>query len=179
MKLLDCDTVIPEREKHVYIKEAGEDTTQFLPISNAATIPGTLSERGCAFCGAKLVIGGVLKDTIQLIHGPFGCAYDTWHTKRYPSDNDNFQLKYAWSTNVKEKNVVFGAEKLLKQAINEVFDAMPTIKRMFVYTTCSTALIGDDPKAVAKAVISSMTWTSLSLSAQALPESASRRGITF
>ena len=66
MKLLDCDTVIPEREQHVYIKEAGEDTTQFLPVSNAATIPGTLSERGCAFCGAKLVIGGVLKDTIHL-----------------------------------------------------------------------------------------------------------------
>ena len=153
MKLLECDQVIPERERHVYIKEAGEDTTQYLPISNAATIPGTLSERGCSFCGAKLVIGGVLKDTIQLIHGPYGCAYDTWHTKRYPSDNDNFQLKYAWSTNVREKNIVFGAEKLLKQCILEAFDAMPEIKRMYIYTTCSTALIGDDPKAVAKKVM--------------------------
>jgi nitrogenase molybdenum-iron protein alpha chain len=153
MKLLECDTVIPERERHIYIKEAGEDTTQYLPISNAATIPGTLSERGCSFCGAKLVIGGVLKDTIQMIHGPFGCSYDTWHTKRYPSDNDNFQLKYAWSTNVREKNVVFGAEKLLKKSIQEAFDEMPHIKRMYIYTTCSTALIGDDPKAVAKQVM--------------------------
>jgi nitrogenase molybdenum-iron protein alpha chain len=153
MKLLECDTLIPEREKHVYIKEAGEDTTQFLPLSDVATIPGSLSERGCAFCGAKLVIGGVLKDTIQMIHGPVGCAYDTWHTKRYPSDNDNFQLKYVWSTNVKEKNVVFGAEKLLKKSILEAFDEMPNIKRMFIYTTCATALIGDDPKAVARTVM--------------------------
>jgi vanadium-dependent nitrogenase alpha chain len=153
MKLLDCDATIPEREKHVYIKVSGEDTTQFLPISNAPTLPGTLSERGCAFCGAKLVIGGVLKDTIQMIHGPFGCAYDTWHTKRYPSDNDNFQLKYVWSTDMKEKNIVFGGEKQLKLSMEEAFDEMPNIKRMFVYTTCGTALIGDDPKAVAKQVM--------------------------
>lgn len=153
MKLLNCDTVIPERQKHVYIKEVGEDTTQFLPLSNAPTIPGTLSERGCSYCGAKLVIGGVLKDTIQMIHGPVGCAYDTWHTKRYPSDNDNFQLKYVWSTDMKEKNIIFGGEKLLKKSIIEAFDAMPHIKRMFVYTTCGTALIGDDPKAVAREVM--------------------------
>jgi len=74
MILLDCDKDIPEREKHIYLKAPGEDTKQYLPIANSATIPGSLSERGCAFCGAKLVIGGVLKDTIQMIHGPVGCA---------------------------------------------------------------------------------------------------------
>jgi nitrogenase molybdenum-iron protein alpha chain len=99
-----------------------------------------------------LVIGGVLKDTIQMIHGPVGCAYDTWHTKRYPSDNDNFQLKYVWSTDLKEKHIVFGGEKQLKTSMLEAFKAMPDLKRMFLYTTCATALIGDDPKAVAKAV---------------------------
>lgn len=153
MTLLKCDSSIPEREKHCYIKKPGEDTTQFLPDANIPTIPGSLSERGCSYCGAKLVIGGVLKDTIQMIHGPVGCAYDTWHTKRYPSDNDNFQLKYIWSTAIKEKNVVFGAEKHLKKSILEAFDAMPEIKRMFLYTTCTTALIGDDPKAVAEEVM--------------------------
>ncbi|MBW4628721.1 MAG: nitrogenase vanadium-iron protein subunit alpha/delta, partial [Brasilonema octagenarum HA4186-MV1] len=60
LKLLKCDEAIPEREKHVYIKEKGEDTTQFLPSSNVETIPGSLSERGCSYCGAKLVIGGAL-----------------------------------------------------------------------------------------------------------------------
>jgi nitrogenase molybdenum-iron protein alpha chain len=152
LTLLKCDESIPERMKHVYIKAPGEDSRDALPEANTDTIPGSLSERGCSFCGAKLVIGGVLKDTIQIIHGPVGCAYDTWHTKRYPSDNDNFQLKYAWSTNVKEKNVVYGAEKILRLSMLEAFREMPQIKRMIVYTTCTTALIGDDPKAVAKAV---------------------------
>jgi len=152
MKLFKCDTTIPEREKHIYIKEKGEDTTQFLPSANVETIPGSLSERGCSYCGAKLVIGAVLKDTIQLIHGPVGCSYDTWHTKRYPSDNGNFQLKYAWSSDMKEQHIVFGGEKLLKKAIKEAFAEFPHIKRMMVYTTCSTALIGDDIKPIVKEV---------------------------
>jgi nitrogenase vanadium-iron protein alpha chain len=152
MTLLKSDVKIPERKKHVYIKEPGEDTKQYLPASDIATIPGSLSERGCSYCGAKLVIGGVLKDTIQIIHGPVGCAYNTWHTKRYPSDADNFQIKYAWSTDMKESNVVFGGEKRLKQTMLEAFKAFPNNKRMMVYTTCATALIGDDIKAIAKEV---------------------------
>lgn len=152
LQLLKCDETIPERQRHVYIKEDGEDITQFLPASNVETIPGTLSERGCSYCGAKLVIGGVLKDTIQLIHGPIGCSYNTWHTKRYPSDNNNFQLKYAWSSDMKEQHVVYGGEKKLKQSILEAFREFPEIKRMMVYTTCATALIGDDMKAVVRDV---------------------------
>jgi nitrogenase vanadium-iron protein alpha chain len=153
MVLLTCDKDIPEREKHIYLKAPDEDTRSFLPLANAPTIPGTLSERGCSFCGAKLVIGGVLKDTIQMIHGPVGCAYDTWHTKRYPSDNGHFQLKYVWSTDMKEPDVVFGGEKRLEASMHEAFEEMPNIKRMILYTTCPTALIGDDVKAVAKRVM--------------------------
>ena len=126
MVLLKCDTDIPEREKHIYLKAPDEDTTAHLPLSNAPTIPGTLSERGCAFCGAKLVIGGVVKDTIQMIHGPIGCAYDTWHTKRYPSDNGHFQMKYVWSTDMKESHIVFGGEKRLKRASTKPSTKCPT-----------------------------------------------------
>ena len=150
MVLLNCDKDIPERQKHIYLKAPDEDSREYLPIANAATIPGTLSERGCAFCGAKLVIGGVLKDTIQMIHGPLGCAYDTWHTKRYPTDNGHFNMKYVWSTDMKESHIVFGGEKRLEKSIHEAFDEMPEIKRMIVYTTCPTALIGDDIKAVVR-----------------------------
>ena len=99
------------------------------------------------------MIGGVVKDAIQMIHGPIGCAYDTWHTKRYPSDNGHFQMKYVWSTDMKESHIVFGGEKRLEKSINEAFDEMPEVKRMFVYTTCPTALIGDDVKAVTKQVM--------------------------
>ena len=95
----------------------------------------------------------MLKDTIQMIHGPIGCAYDTWHTKRYPTDNGHFNMKYVWSSDMKESNIVYGGDKRLEKSINEAFDEMPHIKRMIVYTTCPTALIGDDIKAVVKRVM--------------------------
>ncbi len=148
-----CSECIPERAMHAVVKGPGEDLTSCLPLGYLNTIPGTISERGCAFCGAKHVIGAPMKDVIHLCHGPVGCTYDTWHTKRYISDNDNNQLKYAWATDVKEKNVVFGAEKLLKKTIIDTFKAQPHLKRMTIYQTCATALIGDDMDAVAREVM--------------------------
>ncbi len=144
---------IPERKLHAVVKGAEEDLTSVLPLGYLNTIPGTLSERGCAYCGAKHVIGTPMKDVIHISHGPVGCTYDTWQTKRYISDNDNFQLKYTFATDMKEKHIVFGAEGVLKQNILEAFKAQPTIKRMTIYQTCASALIGDDIAAVAQDVM--------------------------
>lgn len=154
--LFDCSKVIPERKQHAVIKGADEDLTSCLPKGYLNTIPGTISERGCAYCGAKHVIGTPMKDVIHMSHGPVGCTYDTWQTKRYISDNNNFQLKYTFATDVKEKNIVFGAEKMLKQNIIEAFKSFPEIKRMTIYQTCATALIGDDIEAIAQEVMEEM-----------------------
>lgn len=152
----ECSKVIPERKQHAVIKGKGEDLTSCLPKGYLNTIPGSISERGCAYCGAKHVIGTPMKDVIHISHGPVGCTYDTWQTKRYISDNDNFQLKYTFATDVKEKHIVFGAEKLLKQNIIEAFKAFPGTKRMTIYQTCATALIGDDANAIAEEVMEEM-----------------------
>jgi nitrogenase molybdenum-iron protein alpha chain len=72
-----CSECIPERAMHAVIKGPGEDLTSCLPLGYLNTIPGTISERGCAFCGAKHVIGAPMKDVIHLCHGPVGCTYDT------------------------------------------------------------------------------------------------------
>lgn len=151
--LFKCSESIPEREKHAVIKGEGEDLTSALPQGYLNTIPGTLSERGCAYCGAKHVIGTPMKDVIHLSHGPVGCTYDTWQTKRYTSDNDNFQLKYTFASDMKEKHVVFGAEDQLRKSIVESFDAHPDIKRMTIYQTCASALIGDDMEALAAEIM--------------------------
>jgi len=147
---------LPEREKHAVIKGPGEDLTSCLPLGYKNTIPGTISERGCAYCGAKHVIGAPMKDVIHMSHGPIGCTYDTWQTKRYISDNDNFQLKYTFATDVKEKHIIFGAEKMLKENIIQAFKSFPDIKRMSLYQTCATALIGDDINAIAQEVMDEM-----------------------
>ncbi len=152
----DVSKCIPERKLHAVVKGAEEDLTSVLPLGYLNTIPGTLSERGCAYCGAKHVIGTPMKDVIHISHGPVGCTYDTWQTKRYISDNDNFQLKYTFATDMKEKHIVFGAEGVLKKNILEAFKAHPTIKRMTIYQTCASALIGDDIAAVAQDIMDEM-----------------------
>ena len=152
----DCSTTIPERKKHAVVKGPGETLVDALPAGYLNTIPGSISERGCAYCGAKHVIGTPMKDVIHISHGPVGCTYDTWQTKRYISDNDNFQLKYTFASDMKEKHVVFGAEKMLRQNIIEAFKAFPEIKRMSIYQTCASALIGDDIGAVAQGVMDEM-----------------------
>lgn len=152
----DCSKVIPERKQHAVVKGRGEDLTSCLPKGYLNTIPGSISERGCAYCGAKHVIGTPMKDVIHISHGPVGCTYDTWQTKRYLSDNNNFQLKYTFASDVKEKHIVFGADKLLKSNIIDAFKAFPDIKRMTVYQTCATALIGDDIEAICDEVMEEM-----------------------
>jgi nitrogenase molybdenum-iron protein alpha chain len=149
----DCSKCIPERKQHAVLKGPEDTLADALPAGYLNTIPGSISERGCAYCGAKHVIGTPMKDVIHISHGPVGCTYDTWQTKRYISDNDNFQLKYTFATDMKEKHVVFGAEKLLKQNIIEAFKAFPDIKRMTIYQTCASALIGDDINAIAGEVM--------------------------
>jgi len=152
----DCSKCIPERIKHAVDKNPGEELSDALPLGYLNTIPGSLSERGCAYCGAKHVIGTPMKDVIHISHGPIGCTYDTWQTKRYISDNDNFQLKYTFATDMKEKHIIFGAEKVLKANIIEALKAFPKIKRMTIYQTCASALIGDDIEAVAQDVMDEM-----------------------
>lgn len=144
---LDNDVNVPKRKKHVFEREADEDATGYLP----ASFLDSASDAGCSHCSSNIV-GGTLKDAIKIFHGPVGCAYNTWHTKRYPSCTDNSQVKYVWSTDMKEFNVVFGGEKRLKQTMLEAFKEFPESKRMMVCTSCATALIGDDIKAVAKEV---------------------------
>ncbi len=151
-----CSECIPERTQHAVDKGHGEQLTDALPLGYLNTIPGTISERGCAFCGAKHVIGTPMKDVIHLSHGPVGCTYDTWQTKRYISDEDNFQLKYTFASDMKEAHVVFGAEKVLKKNIIEAFKAFPDIDRLSVYQTCASALIGDDINAIAEEVMEEM-----------------------
>jgi nitrogenase molybdenum-iron protein alpha chain len=151
-----CSECIPERLEHAVDKGSGEQLTDALPLGYLNTIPGTISERGCAYCGAKHVIGTPMKDVIHLSHGPVGCTYDTWQTKRYISDDGNFQLKYTFASDMKEAHVVFGAEKMLKKNIVEAFKAFPNINRMTLYQTCASALIGDDINAIADEVMEEM-----------------------
>ncbi len=50
-----------------------------------------------------------------------------------------------------QNDVIFGGEKKLYKAIQELADRYPEAKAIFVYATCVTAMTGDDVEAVCKA----------------------------
>ncbi len=146
--LPECDKCVPERQKHIYLKDNGE--TGLIPACNIATIPGDMTERGCTYAGCRGVVGGPVKDVIQLQHGPIGCCYYPWDVRPHLAKGTNFQLVNVFSTDLRESNIVFGGEKKLYTSILESSKAFPDAEAVFVYATCVAGLIGDDIEAVAK-----------------------------
>lgn len=149
-----CNTTLPERSLHIALKgpdggcQRGDGSGCFIS-SNSATTPGDMTERGCTYAGCRGVVGGPVKDAIQLTHGPIGCAFFSWGYRPHLADTD-FHMKYTFVSDMNETNIVFGGEKKLLQSIIESSREFPEAKAVFVYNTCSTALIGDDGKDVAK-----------------------------
>lgn len=157
--LFEVDKSIPERKKHIYIKD-NADPAQEIPSCNTKTIPGCMTERGCAFAGVKGVITGAVKDAAHVVHSPVGCTAYGYGTKRYPTTPDmpdggkfpleNFNLKYIMGTDLKESDVVFGGMKKLRQSILEAAKEFPEANAIYAYATCTTGLIGDDMDGVVK-----------------------------
>jgi nitrogenase molybdenum-iron protein alpha chain len=149
----DCDKTIPGRESHIAVKQDGKcarsDGSGCFIESNTATTPGDMTERGCTYAGCRGVVGGPVQDVIQLTHGPIGCAFFSWGYRPHLADSD-FHMKYTFVSDMNETNIVFGGEKKLLQCIQEAAAEFPEARGVFVYNTCSTALIGDDGRDVAK-----------------------------
>ena len=112
------------------------------------SLAGSVSQRACVFCGARVVLNPVT-DAAHLVHGPIGCATYTWDIRGSLSSGSEM-YRNSFSTDMKERDVVFGGEKKLAACIDEIVSKYhpPAI---FVYSTCVSGMIGDDIIAVCKA----------------------------
>jgi nitrogenase molybdenum-iron protein alpha chain len=144
--------VARKRRGSIVAREPG--TAQEI-VANVRTIPGIITQRGCTYAGCKGVVLGPTRDIINLTHGPIGCGYYSWLTRRNqtragnePGSDENF-MTYCFSTDMQDSNIVFGGEKKLRQAIQEAYDLFHP-KAIGVFATCPVGLIGDDIHAVAK-----------------------------
>ncbi len=145
--------VYKNRKEHVItIGEKEPDVV----TANTRTVPGIITQRGCCFAGCKGVVLGPIKDAAIIVHGPIGCAYYSWGTRRHKNVEDikdgekaDNYLEYCFSTDMQEADIVFGGEKKLKKAIEEVVAIFhPSV--IMICSTCPVGLIGDDIHAVAK-----------------------------
>ncbi len=139
------------RKKHIIIKNADQARQEI--EANTRTVPGIITNRGCAYAGCKGVVLGPLKDMVHIVHGPIGCGYYAWLTRRNKAKVDdpekNF-LSYCFSTDMQESDIVFGGEKKLARMIDDVM-AIFKPNAITISATCPVGLIGDDLAAVAKA----------------------------
>ena len=114
--------------------------------SNVRTIPGIITQRGCCYAGCKGVVLGPTRDIVNLVHGPIGCGFYAWLTRRNQTDpgetGENY-MNYAFSTDMQDSNIVFGGEKKLAQAIKEAYEIFKP-HSIAVFSTCPIGLIGDD-----------------------------------
>jgi len=143
--------VARKRAKQIMINEALENETPEI-TANVRTIPGIITMRGCTYAGCKGVIMGPTRDIVNITHGPIGCGFYSWLTRRnqtdaYAPDAANY-MTYCFSTDMQDKDIIFGGEKKLEAAIQEAYDLFHP-KGICIFATCPVGLIGDDIHAVA------------------------------
>jgi nitrogenase molybdenum-cofactor synthesis protein NifE len=136
---------IEEREKQILTK--GKDF--FNLTGGKPSIAGSVSQRACVFCGSRVVLYPIA-DAIHLVHGPIGCASYTWDIRGALSSGPELH-RNSFSTDLREKHVVFGGEKRLYRSLIELIDKYQP-KAAFVYSTCIVGVIGDDVQSVCRQV---------------------------
>jgi len=144
--------VARKRAKQIMINEATESEAAPEIEANVRTIPGIITMRGCTYAGCKGVIMGPTRDIVNLVHGPIGCSFYAWLTRRNQTDagtdGENY-MPYCFSTDMQDQDIIFGGEKKLAAAIQEAYDLFHP-KGIAIFATCPVGLIGDDIHAVAK-----------------------------
>ena len=104
---------------------------------------------GCVFDGAQIALLPIA-DVAHIVHGPIGCSGNSWDNRGTRSSGPTL-YSIGMTTDLTEQDVIMGrGEKRLFHAIKQAIDEYSPAA-IFVYTTCVTAVIGDDTAAVCKA----------------------------
>jgi nitrogenase molybdenum-iron protein alpha chain len=147
--------VARKRSQQIVINEKGQERGVPEILANVRTTPGIITQRGCTYAGCKGVVLGPTRDIVNITHGPIGCGFYSWLTRRNQTrpptnEHDNF-MTYCFSTDMQEEEIIFGGEKKLRAAIQEAYDLFQP-KAIAVFSTCPVGLIGDDVHAVTRAM---------------------------
>jgi nitrogenase molybdenum-cofactor synthesis protein NifE len=113
------------------------------------SVAGSVSQRACVFCGSRVVLYPIT-DALHVIHGPVGCAAYTWDIRGAWSSGPQLH-RMSFTTDLREKDVIYGGEKKLEAALMELIQRYQP-KAAFVYGTCIVGVIGDDLDAICRRV---------------------------
>jgi nitrogenase molybdenum-cofactor synthesis protein NifE len=101
----------------------------------------------CAFDGAMIVLQPIA-DTAHIVHGPIACCGNSWEGRGTLSSQGALH-RMGFTTDMGEIDIVYGADKKLRDAILRTHEAVRP-KAIFVHATCVSGLIGEDIEAACK-----------------------------
>ncbi|MDQ7782782.1 MAG: nitrogenase iron-molybdenum cofactor biosynthesis protein NifE [Desulfomonilaceae bacterium] len=138
-------TVFDERRNQIHRK----GDTPFDLACDKDSLAGAVSQRACVFCGSRVVLYPIA-DALHLVHGPIGCAAYTWDIRGALSSGPELH-RLSFSTDLRERDIIFGGEDKLYRALIELIDRHAP-QAAFVYSTCIVGIIGDDLEGVSRRV---------------------------
>ncbi|GLI33683.1 nitrogenase iron-molybdenum cofactor biosynthesis protein NifE [Desulforhabdus amnigena] len=144
---MSTENVVIFKERKDQIHRKGKEPFEI--SCNKESLAGAVSQRACVFCGSRVVLYPIA-DALHLVHGPIGCAAYTWDIRGALSSGPTLH-RLSFSTDLQEKDVIFGGEAKLYRALVELIDRHSP-KAAFVYSTCIVGIIGDDLESVCKRV---------------------------
>lgn len=136
--------ILEERKEFICCNDKGKNGSVKCDKDSVA---GSVSQRACVYCGARVVLNPIT-DAFHIVHGPIGCASYTWDIRGSLTSGPDV-YRNSFSTDLREHDVIFGGEKKLAGAIEEIVGEYSP-KVIFVYATCIVGVIGDDIQAVCR-----------------------------
>lgn len=98
---------------------------------------------GCAFEGAQISLFPYA-DAAHLVHGPLTCLGASWETRATCTSVEGTDFtQMGFNTGVTTNDVIFSGEQKVWDSIGYIMQHYSPAA-IFVYSTCVTALIGDD-----------------------------------
>ncbi|MHB0977053.1 MAG: nitrogenase iron-molybdenum cofactor biosynthesis protein NifE [Candidatus Aquicultorales bacterium] len=142
MSHLERTPLLAERSAQIYKKRGPGGGTIVCDVDSVA---GAMTQRGCVYNGARVVLNPIT-DAVHLVHGAIGCASYTCDIRgSLTSGPETFRRSF--STDMGEKDVIFGGEDKLYKALLELIEERKP-PAVFAYSTCIVGIIGDDIRAV-------------------------------
>ncbi|MDR2053362.1 MAG: nitrogenase [Treponema sp.] len=108
---------------------------------------------GCSTSNAACTVV-LIQDAAVISHGPVGCAgclhefAFTYRVNGVHRDVLSPAPRRIFSTNIEEKDTVYGGSRKLADAIREVYRRVKPAA-IFIITTCASGIIGDDVQGIA------------------------------
>lgn len=104
---------------------------------------------GCAFEGAQISLFP-FADCAHIVHSPATCINASWETRQTKTSFGGVDMtQMGFTTDITPNDLIFGGEKKLRASVDYVY-ANYKPSAIFIYSTCVTALTGEDIDAVAR-----------------------------